>query len=317
MSSTAQSSTPTGQYSPWPAGNGTAILTTVFGQPDFLEPSGLTLYTDSHNVQWFYLVSDNGMIARRRADLSGGWTSQSFLDNNHPKQSDYESVCVAKGDLMVGVEGGDPKGDPTYAHIKRFSATTSGTTVGSFTGSSWKLADVKPDDGAGMEAMTFVPDGDYPASWLPSGQHGQSLYYGGVFLVGFQSKPGKIYVYDLPQGNGTSHDVNSVYSFTTDLASGRKLSDLCYDAGSQILYALYDDSANSLDVLQELRLNANGIALLYQTQPPYYGCEAVAINGSTLYLGLDQNATQWANNGGTGTLTNYVYAFNNYTNHSA
>src|SRR5689334_14839859 len=124
MSTTAQSSIPTNKYYSWPAGQGTPILTSVQKDnngdpnPDFLEPSGLTIYTDGDGVQWFYLASDNGKISRRRADLSDDWVSQSFLDDQYPKESDYESICVAKGDLMIGVEGGDPKGHPTYAHIK-------------------------------------------------------------------------------------------------------------------------------------------------------------------------------------------------------
>lgn len=316
MSSSAQSSNPTIQYSDWPAGAGTTILTTVSGQDDFLEPSGLTVYTDGDNVQWFYLASDNGRIARRRADLSDDWVSESFYDDDHPKQSDFESICVAKGKLMVGVEGGAPDGDPTHAHIKRFNPSSDTDNVGAFSKSWWNLKDVNPSTNAGMEAMTFVPDGCYPASWLPASQNGESLYYGGVFLVAFQSVPGTIYVYDLPEGNDEEHDVNSVYQFTTGLQSSRKLSDLCYDASHHMLYALYDDDANSQDILQELQLNSNGVSLLYQTKPPYYGCEAVAIKGSTLYLGIDQNATQWTNNGGSGDLTNYVYKFGNYTSHS-
>lgn len=321
MSSSSQSSA-TNQYSTWPAGNGTQILTTVKDDshgnpnPDFLEPSGLTIYTDADNVQWFYMASDNGMIARMQVGESDAWVSQSFLDAANPKQSDYESICVAKGRLMIGVEGGDSKGNPTYAHIKRFTADTDDdSSVGSFTGSAWKLGDVTPDNNAGMEAMTFVPDGHYPSSWLPSKQNGQSLYYGGVFLVAFQTVPGRIYVYDLPQGNSATQEVNSVHSFTSGLQASRKLSDLFYVETSDTLYALYDDDANKTDVLQELTLDDDGVSLQYQTHPPYYGCEAIAVNGSTLYLGIDQNATQFANNGGTGTLTNYVYEFDSYTDH--
>jgi hypothetical protein len=317
MSTATQSSTSDITDTAWPAGNGATILSSASNSSDPLEPSGLTIFTDGDSVKWFYLVSDNGKIARRKFDLSDSWKVESFLDSDHPKQSDFESVCTIGSRLMVGVEGGDANNDPKHAHIKLFNpADTTGSSIGSFTGSDWNLKDVIPDHNDGMEALTFVPDGSYPASWVPASQNGKSLYYGGVFLVAFQCQPGTIYVYDLPQGNHGTQDVNSTCSFTTGLLADRKLSDLFYDSANGTLYALYDDDANTKDELQELQLNGQGITLKYQTQPPYYGCEAVAVDGSTLYLGIDQSSTQWANNGGHGTLTNYVYEFASYTNHT-
>jgi hypothetical protein len=323
-STSTQTSTAPTTYDTWPAGNGTKVLSSEKSDDgNCLEPSGLTIYTDSNNVKWLYLASDNGRIARMKVSQPNKWAVQSFFDSDD-KQGDFESICVAKGKLMVGVEGGDKDGDPTYAHIERFTPDTSDDSLGSFTGSKWKISDIKPDDKSGMEGMTFVPDGSYPASWLPSKQNGKSLCYGGVFLVSFQSAKDKsnnnestagyIFVYDLPEGNKDSHDVSYVHKFSDDLLSTRKISDLDYDASSQLLYVLYDDDGNTTDVLQALTLNSSGIAFNYQTIPPYYGCEGVTVDGTTLYLALDQNSDQWKNNGHSGsTITNYVYEFDGYT----
>jgi hypothetical protein len=324
MSSTSQASID--QFSAWPISKETAILTSVMdvNNPDnnitndFLEPSGLTIYWDDNNVGWFYLASDNGKIARRRLDRSDDWVIQSFYDAAHPSYSDFESICVAKGKLMVGIEGGAKDGDPNHACIKRLTPITDqDDSVGQFSTSFWVLSDVTLSKGSGMEAMTFVPDGHYPASWLPPSQHGQSLYYGGVFLVAFQSVPGQIYVYDLPEGNNQTHHISFAHYFTSGLQPDRKLSDLYFDASSDTLYALYDDSANLTDILQELTLDDAGATLQYQTNPPYYGCEAATVNGDRLYLGIDQNSAQWTNNGGSGALTNYVYEYNDYTDHAS
>jgi hypothetical protein len=300
MTTSTQTSTTS---SPWPVSQSQAITVLTTNDTDLkLEPSGLTIWVDSNHVSWLYLVSDNGKIARRKLDLSDSWHTQSYPET---KEYDFESVTVAKGELMIGVEGGDPNGSPTYAHIERFDPndTTEGS-LGSFTKSKWILKNPTPGNNAGMEAMTFVPDGAYPSSW------GTSSYYGGLFFASFQSEPGKVYVYDLPQGNGQSHNVNSIHSFTSPLLN-MKVSDMYYSAQLAILYVLYDDTTGSL---QELVLNTNktGYNQKYQTTPPYVGCEAVAQNGTNLYLGLDQNGSQMNQNHLT---TNYVFEYPGFTNH--
>jgi hypothetical protein len=276
--------------SAWPGGTGTNILSSTK-----LEPSGLTVWTDG-STQWFYLASDNGKLARRNVDLSDDWQGVTF---GTTKAYDFECITTVTGELMVGVEGA--RDDVPNPQIQRFDPSdTSQSAIGSFTGSVWNLVGLSLDNNSGMEGLTFIPDGQYPSSW------GTSSHYGGLFLAAFQSYPGQIYVYDLPTGGGTSHDVRALLSFQTG-QSTQKISDLCFSNG--VLYVLYDDST---DTLEEMVLNTNKTAFTtrYITTTPYVGTEAITLLGPDLYLGLDQTSTQFTDNGLT---TNLVTKYSNYT----
>ena len=293
--STQTSSTP----SAWPVDQSSAV--TVL-KTNSLQPSGLTIYVDSNNVSWLYLVSNDGNVARRKLDLSDNWDAHKYGEGS---QYDFEAITAAKGKLMIGIEGGDSGGSPTYAHIRRFDPeNNSEIAIGNFSDSIWILRKPEPEENTGMEAMTFIPDGQYPSSW------GTSSYYGGLFLAAFQSEPGRIYVYDLPQGQGLTQNVNPIGSFRSP-ALNMMISDMYYSTEKNILYVLYDDAT---DALQELALNSHGTGFVqnYLTTPPYVGCEAVAQTGNNLYIGLDQEGTQMSDNGLT---ANYVYEYPGFTNH--
>jgi hypothetical protein len=159
--------------------------------------------------------------------------------------------------------------------------------------------------GKGMEAMTFIPDGSYPSGW------GTSSYYGGLFIAAFQSETGKIYVYDLPKGSGQTQDAKGIGHFTSPLLS-KSLSDLHYSTKKDILYALYDDSTDSL---QEVVLSDDKTKFVqqYLTTPPYVGCEALTQKGSNLYIGLDQSSQEMTDNE---LAANFVYEYPDFTSHS-
>lgn len=291
-------------YDPWPVPINQAT-TLLQISADVFEPSGLTLVT-SQTERLLYMVSDNGKLALKNLSQSDSdWVSQSFSnDGGYPYG--FESLTMAKGELMLGVEGADSDKDQKYPTIMRFDQTQTDQAhpLGKLTGSVWELKISGLDDNAGMEAMTFVPDAYCPTAW------GQSSYYGGFFLVALQSQPGKIYVYDLPKGSGKKHTVSSPRaSFSTGLLN-LKASDMSFDQGT--LYVLYDDK---IDALTTLTLSSAGVSFANQTMPPIWpagtpqagdpvkNCEGIAVSGTTLFLGLDQNDDK---------LDNYVFQLDQF-----
>lgn len=270
--------------SAWPGGCGTAILTEQQCIDHGIEPSGLTVYNDG-TTEWFYLVSDNGRIVRRPTDLSSGWVAADY------GSADYESVATVADALMLGIEMSD--GNPSYPQIQLFKP--SHDSIGKLTNWIWNLT--IPDLGTsknGMEAMTFVPKGSYPSDWGSS-----SPLFGGLFFAGFQPKPGTIYVYELRDVNDAP-EVTAIGSFNTQ--TDLMLSDMYFTDGT--LYVLFDDTTSAIE---EMRLNSGGTAFetTYITTPPTTNCEAIAVIGSDLYLGYDNNG-----NGPDG-----VYCYANYTDH--
>ncbi len=288
----------------WNYGCGTAILSTdTSGDGSKLEPSGMTAVTIG-STDYFYLVSDNGMIARAKTSAPTKWALQ---DYGVADDTDFESVTATGSKLMVGVEGG--KKTTPQAQIKRFDPglATNDLPLGDFTGSVWNLTDLPVGGGDGMEAMTFVPNGYYPTSYLPSVRiEGVEItippYYGGLFFAACQADNGLIYVYNLEKGNGTSHDATSVATFSTGV--DMKISDLYFLNGN--LYVLYDDTT---DALQTMSWNGTEYTNVESITPPYVGCEALTVYGDDLYIGLDQNSSQMSTNG---LGYNYVFQFSNF-----
>jgi hypothetical protein len=300
-------------------------------QPTDLEPSGLTIYEDGGH-SWIFLVSDNGKLTKAKLDDSQGgnpgqtsWRTPLQEDDPGNHGNDYECVTFAKGNLMIGVEGdrSEDGGGVTAPKILRFDQTkdgrnsstgAAGTGVGQLTGNSWQLDGCLPEgskENAGMEALTFVPNGSYPSDWA------SSPHYGGVFLVAVQAQKKKIFVYDLPGGSnadGSSRGlqtVNPVASGTglsggtltvpvpssytdanlpADTGKTPLLSDLFFDAAGGVLYALYD-GGSTYDYLQALSLDTSTGTLteLWCQRAPWYGCEGVAVDGDDLYIAIDNN----------------------------
>ncbi len=295
------------------------------------EPSGLTIYTDG-NTKWLFMVSDNGILAKAALPSSG--TPTGTLDwqinptpDDSDKAYDYESVSFANGNVMIGVEGdrGDSN-NPTSPSIKRFNQDNTGKNnqAGAFTGSVWTLngIDFNSKTNKGMEGMTFVPWGSYPSSWTGDA----SPHYGGIFFVSVQADYAQIYVYDLAQGGdggdgtnkadlgATSNPLTVPTVGSAPAGSQPLMSDLCFDAGSDALYVLYDggkDSHNnnlSNDYLQKLSISTSDttpaagttapapLSKVWDYELPWLNCEGLAIDGDDLYVSVDDGDTP-SNNG--------------------
>lgn len=280
------------------------------------EPSGLA-FVNKDDTGYMYMVSDDGYIFALKSGEST-WDSDHYgNDDDH----DFECVTRAKGKLMIGIEGGvkEENGSYTSPVVRRYDQTLNedGKELGNFTNSEWTLNGMPIDGAGGMEGLTFIPQEGCPSSW------GTASYYGGFFLVAVQSRRGTIYVYDLPQGGGTAHTVaQPVTSFTDELLD-LKISDMCYDKGSQRLIVLYDDTAHGdytgvgtsdfVGALQVLKLDDDGnFASTLTTRTPYVGSEGVGYNNNNLFIALDQSGSsssstsQWGVNGLTeNTVTKY------------
>jgi len=287
------------------------------------EPSGLTLYSDG-DTRSIFVVSDNGILAR--ADLPSTGAPDGKLDwqiNPTPdvsdKAYDYESVTFAKGNLMIGIEGDR---DSSAPGIKRFDQadTSKNRQAGDFTGSAWTLdgIDFGGKSNSGMEGMTLVPWGSYPAVWTGN----KSPHYQGLFFVAVQADAGQIYVYDLAQGGdggngtakadlGTACDNPLSVPTVTSAASGDTplISDLFFDGAGGALYALYDGGTDAdgkslgNDYLQKLTVSTLATATAttaltseWDYQLPWLNCEGVAVDGDDLYVCVDDGRDP-SNNG--------------------
>jgi len=290
------------------------------------EPSGLTLYTDSNNDPWIFVVGDSGKVIKAKINHSRdgkpGDTSwhgpDTFaasdipvaLNDDSVKPNDFECVTFANGNVMIGVEGDRPydtatgKDDgsddaKTPPHILRFDQEDDDNgnikKVGTLTGSSWDLTDLLPSGAkknAGMEGLTFIPNGYFPSTWSDGG------HYGGIFLATTQSSGGTAQAYCLAQGsdrNGkTQEDLASsaVATLTIPAPStdGPLISELFFDTQRGCLWVLYDGGASS-DYLQALTLDTTDGTLTqaWADNAPWLGVEGMAVDGDDLYLAIDNN----------------------------
>jgi WD40 repeat protein len=102
-------------------------------------------------------------------------------------------------------------------------------STGLLTGRSWHLtAWMIGADNLGLEALTFIPNGDHPSLESSSG----SLLYAGL------QADGKIYIFDL---NLSGSNVSYVTTITP-IPGQTDLSGLNYDSESQLIYAVYDST---------------------------------------------------------------------------
>lgn len=271
-----------------------------------LEPSGLVVMSGT-----LYMASDNGylvsMDVSSNASMDEAWT----ITHNYTNDSgfptadshDFESITVASSQLMIGVEGraaNSSTNTPQYnPHIYRLDNTGKPT-------SSWELTDVTLGSAGGMEAMTLVPKEACPPSSSPA-YYGGSQYYDGYFFAAYQSKTGYVYVYDLPQGSGTSHTVTShLKKFELLDANGAQItkeaSDMCFADG--YLFVLFDGGGSGTDAKDEIHLfsiRADGTGLDHAAAtylPSITGVwtnqtdfEGIAIHGGDMYLAVDQAGT--------------------------
>ena len=256
------------------------------------EPSGLVLANNQ-----LYMASDNGILAvydtTQKAwrtvytATNNTFSSQAEIDSNKPTKPDFESITFAKGQLMLGVEG-DSSHSP---QIGRFDSTQNAFT------SSWLLTPPGTLSNGGMETMTFVPKEYCPAfNTSPNGP-----YYGGYFFTAFQSLPGYIYVYDLPQGGGKMRGNGGSPVCTYNIDITLKASDICFANG--VLYVLFDGggaedllavytthtASNEISYqktygLPQMPLDTHGAPTSTSTKLDY---EGLTVNGQTIYLARD------------------------------
>ncbi len=201
----------------WPASSqGTDIGASLVGQTPAFEPSGLVWHAGRGTL---VAVGDEGQVAELRPDglLLNYWAlGQSF---------DLEDVTLA-----------DRNGSIVFlADENTSSALEFDLATGSLTGRSWSFASkISELNGAGLEGLTFVPDGAHT--------HGTTVS-GGLFYAGWQYD-GDIYVFEsnLSQsGEVTFIEEIHMTSGYTDLSA------LSYDDDTKLVYALYD----GLNLLEE------------------------------------------------------------------
>ncbi len=237
----------------------------LLGDTTHYEPSGLVLVNGN-----LYMASDDGYIYLY-SNLDNTW--KEVLDDNG---SDFESITYAKKKLMVGIE------EEKKPKIARLAMNNDGTLQKT---SSWILElpnRVKLGD---MEAMTFVPEEYCP--------FGKAKHYGGFFFVAFQSCLGKIFVYDLPKGDGKTDIKGNKSIHTYEINIHQSSSDMCFANGA--LYVLFDDNSNP-NMFAVYTTHRKSKKLTYQKQ---YGLplkngsqsnyEGIAISGQTIYLARDDN----------------------------
>jgi len=253
----------------WPAGTGTDIGGNLPPDPIVYEPSGLAWHS---RLGTLFVVGDSGNISEITNDgsLLHNWYNGSFLD--------LEGIAVANpasNYVYVGEEGNRT--------IYEFDITS-----WTLSGKSWDLSAWMPDvPGQGLEALTFVPNGDHPYTNSSSG---------GLFYAGHQGD-GKIYVFDI--NLSLSGSVNYI-STITPLAGTTDLSGLDYEPSTQILYAIFDSS----DLL--LEMNASG-TVLNSYDMPGSAQEGVAVQSNcpntTTNIFLAEDATP------------QIFKYSNYPNY--
>ncbi|MFT3765741.1 MAG: hypothetical protein QM820_09520 [Minicystis sp.] len=254
---------------------------TTLGNTTTYEPSGLALLNGT-----LYMASDKdpvtntGKIAKYNASTNQ-WSTE------YSGAYDFESLTVASGQLMVGVEGSSSaSGSSNNAKIYKFDA------VNKTLPQSWRLNAV-----SGMEAMTFVPE-----AYTPYGQANTTAHpsaFDGYFFIATQNDPGLITVYRLDSGSSTATWIDE---YTIDITM--QASDMSFANGC--LYVLFDENTTS-DQLAVYIINTNpsNKMLAYQKQydlpsvgsgtPSDANYEGITFNGQTIYLARDDNNSN-ANN---------------------
>ncbi len=308
------------RVSPWELGEGTSIGRfpgKVAGPGQFVaEPSGLAVVGDV-----IYVVSDNGTIAWKNGDV---WHWRVLQVPGHPKWTDFESLTTVPGRtdyLYVGVERGryelddkgaekkDSKQAPIIVELKivNLAAGSDGDPV--MCEDRWWALTSTDVSGNGMEAMTFVQDGNHNFFERSSGG------FGGLFYASTQGVHGgtdqQVDYYELPVGalGGTAVTKRGSFSLQT-----QKLAEMHCDGDS--LWTLVDDELGDRDFessdpspeayVKYHRDPANGDQRLeewrpttigtyyrtHQTRPPKVGCEALGFLGNDLLIGYDQSDRQ-------------------------
>ncbi len=201
--------------------------------PANAEPSDIVWHPRLNEL---FLVSDNGWLFRMTAD--GAIVRSWFVGG------DLEGLCVARPEkdlIYLAVEV------PYRIHEFDFER---GIVTRTFDLSPW----IQTPSNQGIEALTYIPDSESGAP--------------GRFLVGVQFD-GSIHEFDLSIDSTSTH-VTQLAAWTpvpgrTDLAA------MSYDAGSNLLYLVYDYA----DLLRAIRPNGD---LVNEWQLPGEEQEGIALN---------------------------------------
>lgn len=188
----------------WPADSGAEIHNGG-------EPSGIVWHERLERLFW---VHDNGYVYRMDTDGT--------IENSWSPGSDIEGIAIADSDtnyVYLGIERSS-----NMVYVREFDIST-----GALTGKSWRLTEMEGHGNAGLEALTFVPNGYHPYSDSSSG---------GLFYAGLQAD-GRIYVYDLDLSSGGTLTYIDVI---TPVAGRGDLAGLHFQVETATLYAVYDGS---------------------------------------------------------------------------
>ena len=189
---------PASAADPWPADSGTQIWSGG-------EPSGIVWHERLEKLFW---VHDNGYV--RQMDTAG------TLEHDWYIGGDLEGVTIVDPSsdyIYVGYEQGG-----AGVHISEFDVTT-----GALTGKTWVFSEMSGHGNAGMEGLTFVPNGAHPYSDSSSG----GLFYGGL------EYDGNIYVYDVDLSVS-----GSVTYIDTIPGAGTPVCGLHYHSETETLYVV-------------------------------------------------------------------------------
>jgi hypothetical protein len=213
---------PAAKAAAWPsASTGTDIGGSL---PSGFEPSGI-VWDDFTGALW--IVDDEGMLARMLRDgtLEDDWTALAGVD--------FESVAVT---------GTTPKlylGKEYPATIYEFNSSSTGAPTSA--NKSWTLSSFDPAAtlSAGMEGLTWVPNGYHPYANSSSG---------GLFFASSQAS-GTIYVYDvnLSASGVTNTSAPPIDSFTPDPLQD-DISDLYFSPSTRTLFVLYGAANKVLEI---------------------------------------------------------------------
>ena len=189
--------------------NGTEIGTSLLAADAAFEVSGIVYHPTRKT---YVVVSDEGQVAEVSATgaLLHEWKLGSAYDLEDVTLIDAASSVVYLADENTS------------------SALAFDLATGKLTGKSWSFASYiyETADGAGLEGLTYVPDGQHPFGTTVSG---------GVFYAGWQ-QDGDIYVFEpnLSTGASTYREELHLEKGLTDLSA------LSYDRTSKIVYVVYD-----------------------------------------------------------------------------
>lgn len=249
--------------SAWPADSGT-IITNATALGATYEPSGA--YWDAEE-SLLYIVSDNGKMST--LDANGASLYTTTVSTNF----DLEGITkIEAGSEIVylGLER-------DFSNGNKDSVVAYNTTTNSVV-QKWDVSSLfTGDENSGMEALTFIPNGEHPFADHSSG---------GVFVGGRQSDGALIYFTVDLSGTAVTHLATLPSSFGyTDVAG------LEYNSDTEKLFAVYDGS-NRMVIMDAD--GSNPIA--YTMHASAHDEEGIAIastcadKSASLFFAFDTNA---------------------------